>query len=190
MSRSRDCRRACSVRRWNVGWKLPLLLLFLPVTAAGFTIRGSVIASGGPSSSPASNGSFKLYGTLGQPAVGRSQVPNQVVCSGFWCFGGSRVVAVEPPGGTATTDFTLGPAAPTPTRGRVHFRLVLPQAAEVTLAVHDIAGRQIGEPASRPLAAGEHGLYWEDPAARTGIYFVRLTVDGVLKAKRTVVLVR
>ena len=86
-------------------------------------------------------------------------------------------------------DFALGLATPTPSRGRVSFQLVLPRDAQVMITVHDVAGRQVGEPASQPLAAGEHELFWENSAARPGIYFVCLAIDGMTRARRTIVLV-
>ena len=62
-----------------------------PVAAFGFGIRGYVMGNGGTSATPASNGVFKLYGTVGQPAIGKAQNGTWRECSGFWCFGGSRV---------------------------------------------------------------------------------------------------
>lgn len=156
--------------------------------AAGFAIRGSVIANGGPSSTPATNGTRSVQGTLGQAVVGQSQNGGQEVCSGFWCFGGPRVVAVLPTG--LPLRLALGPATPNPTRDRATFRLALPEAAQVTLKVYDVAGRQMGAPVSRPFDAGEHELVWRAQALQPGMYFIRLTTDGILRAKRSVVLVR
>jgi len=157
--------------------------------AAGFAIRGSVIANGGPSSTPATNGTRSVQGTLGQAAVGQSQNGSQQVCSGFWCFGGARVVAVLPGAGMPAR-LALGPATPNPARNRATFRLALPEAAQVTLKVYDLAGRQIGAPVSRDFEAGEHELVWRAEALQPGMYFVRLWTDGIFRARRTVVLVR
>ena len=57
-----------------------------PVAAFGFGIRGYVMGNGGTGSTPASNGAFKLYGTVGQPAIGKSQNGTRasVPASGVW----------------------------------------------------------------------------------------------------------
>ena len=135
MTRERCDMRPCLV--------LACLVLGASVgNAAGFAIRGSVIANGGPSSTPATNGTRSVQGTLGQAAVGQSQNGSQQVCSGFWCFGGARVVAVLPGAGMPAR-LALGPATPNPARNRATFRLALPEAAQVTLKVYDLAGRQM-----------------------------------------------
>jgi len=166
------------------------LALVLPGAAAAFLLRGGVVANGGQSSPPGMDAAHRLYGTVGQAAVGHGASPVNMVCSGFWCFGGSRVVDVEPGGGSVPAEFALGPTTPTPTRDQARFHLAMPRAGEVTLNVFDVAGRQIGEPLRQRFDAGEHELLWNAPTARAGIYYVSVAVDGVAKARRTIVLVR
>jgi len=154
-------------------------------------LRGSVLANGG---SPSSNASYSLLGTLGQPAVGGSLGAGFQLCSGFWCFGGSRVVAVEPPPIRPPldlpTELSFSAPAPNPTRGPTRFALALPEAATITFIVYDVAGRQVGEPVSRALEAGWHQLFWEGSADHAGVYFARLVVDGRVRGERRIVLVR
>jgi hypothetical protein len=52
--------------------------------------------------------------------------------------------------------------------GLVLILLTLPKAARVTLRVFDVAGREVGDPVSRELPAGEQELYWRAPEDRTG----------------------
>ena len=157
-------------------------------SAAGFALRGSVIGAGGLSAPPATNGVFKQYGTAGQAGVGKCQSGAFGASSGFWSFGGPRVLAVLPPG--APVAFAFGPASPNPAREAASFELALPQAADVSLAVYDVAGREIGAETSARLAAGVHRLTWRAPAGGAGVYFVRLSTDGVVRARRTVVMIR
>jgi hypothetical protein len=172
---------------------LGLAAALLAVGPAGAeTLRGGVLANGG---TPSSNASYSLLGTLGQPAVGGSVNAGFFLCSGFWCFGGSRVVAVEPPpiGPPPTalpTELSFSAPVPNPTRGPTRFALALPEAATVTFIVHDVAGRQVGEPVSREMEAGWHQLFWEGAADHAGVYFARLIVDGRVCGERRVVLVR
>jgi hypothetical protein len=165
-----------------------LALLTLSVGLASANPRGNVIGSGGGTSS---GGGLVLVGTVGQAAVGVSSGASNRVCHGFWCFGGSRVLAVDPPGGAQLpAEFALGPSTPNPTRDEAHFHLALPRAATVSLTVYDVSGRQVGDVLSHRFGAGEHDLYWRAPGAQAGVYFLRLATDGVVRAKRTIVVAR
>ncbi len=160
-------------------------------TASGYAIRGFVVANGGMSSTGASNGTHRVYGTVGLPGVAMSQGGSSQVCSGFWCFGGSRVLDVDPArSGAPRVEFALGPARPNPARDRARFDLALPRTAMVTLTVFDVAGRRVGDPVSRRFAAGTHELTWRAESAGPGVYFVRVATDGAVRTQRTVVLVK
>ena len=152
--------------------------------------RGHVIGSGGGT---LSGGGLVLHGTVGQPVVGVSTGPAHILCHGFWCFGGSRVVAVDPPGGGGgdlPAEIAFGLPSPSPSRGDVAFALALPAAAEVKLAVFDVAGRAIGEPLALRFDAGYHQLRWKSLDGRPGVYFGVLEVNGAVQGKRRIVLVR
>lgn len=155
-------------------------------------LRGGVLANGGHSSS---NASYSVMGTVGQPAVGGSFDAGFFLCSGFWCWGGSRVVAVDPPPvvpppEALPAELSFGAPAPNPTRGPTRFALALPEAATVTFVVYDVAGRQMGEPLSRAFEAGYHQLFWQGSTDQAGVYFARLVVDGRVRGERRIVLVR
>lgn len=160
---------------------------------ADFAVHGQVVAAGADAGAGAA---YRTLGTVGQPAVGVSAKLYRMVCSGFWCFGGARVVAVDdgpdggPPGSDLPAELALGPPAPNPSRGAVRFTLALPEEATVTLAVFDVAGRQLGDPVSQHFGAGWHALEWSAPAGRSGVYFGRLIVEGRVRAERRLVLVR
>ncbi len=94
----------------------------------------------------------------------------------------------------ATTDVAFAAPWPSPARGLVRFAFTLPRAASVSLSQHDVHGRRVRElSAARALAAGPHELTW-DTADRgneplgTGVYFARLTVDGISHVRRITVL--
>jgi hypothetical protein len=155
-------------------------------------LRGGVLANGGNTTAA---GAYSITGTLGQPAVGGSLNAGFRLCSGFWCFGGSRVVAVDPPPITPPpealpTELSFSAPAPNPTRGPTRFTLALPEPATVTFVVYDVAGRQVGEPVSRAFEAGYHQLFWQSAADHAGVYFARLVVDGRVRGERRIVLVR
>lgn len=172
-----------------------LMIVALATTssiAQAFKIRGSLIANGGRSSAPATNGVYRSFGSAGQPGIQLAQNASNRGCSGYWCFGGSRVLAAEPGGrGSIPAEFALGPAVPNPSGGETQFDLALPRESLVTLTVYDVSGRRVGEPVSRRFAAGQHSLHWQAPQeARAGMYFLRLATDGDVRARRSIVLMR
>jgi hypothetical protein len=165
--------------------------LVLSAAAALAHPSGAVIANGGGRHA---DGALRLLGTVGQAAVGRSGGPANIVCHGFWCFGGSRVVSVDPPGGGPPApdipkELSFGPPMPSPSRGNVTFRLGLPSDAAVKLSVFDVAGRAMGDPAELHLAAGWHQLHWSAAHGHAGIYFGVLEVNGAVQGRQRIVLV-
>ena len=169
-----------------------LLVLAAAQPVGAVTIlRGGVLGNGGTPSAGSTAAGKALFGTAGQAVVGVSGNTNNILCSGFWCFGGSRVLAVDPGGGTTLpTELAIGSAAPNPSRGVTRFSLALPEAAEVTFTVYDVAGRRVGEPVRRSFNAGRYELFWRAPAEDAGVYFARVQVSGRLAAERRIVLVR
>lgn len=164
-------------------------VLALSAGVASAHPRGGVVASGGAT---LSGGGLVLHGTVGQPVVGVSGGPANILCHGFWCFGGSRVVAVDPPGGGGALpkEIAFGLPSPSPSRGDVSFALALPAESQVRLAVFDVAGREIGTPLELHLDAGHHQLRWKSLDGRPGVYFGVLEVNGAVQGRRRIVLVR
>ena len=162
--------------------------------AHAFLLRGSVLGNGGEIGT---NATRVLRGTAGQAAIGIDANATRILCSGFWCFGGSRVVAVDDGGGSGgipgpalPKELAFGPPAPNPSRGDVRFTLALPKDADVTFMVYDVAGRQLGDAVVQHMSAGYHQLHWSAPSDHSGVYFGLLRVDGEVKGERRIVLVR
>jgi flagellar hook assembly protein FlgD len=89
---------------------------------------------------------------------------------------------------TSTRAFLL---SPNPFSGATTVRYTLDRSAPIDLAVYDSAGRLVRRLASRSDGAGEHAMSWNGrdddgrPAA-SGIYHVRLTIDGHVRTQRVV----
>jgi len=82
---------------------------------------------------------------------------------------------------------------PNPTHGSLRVHFALSRAARAQLRVFDLQGRVVATIADADLAAGAHEAVWNGMTpsgpARSGIYFVRLQVPGMI-VKRTVVMAR
>lgn len=76
----------------------------------------------------------------------------------------------------------VGTPMPNPSGGATSIRLALPDAAQVTAEVYDLAGRNIATLWTGPLDAREHSLMWngrgrEGKRVRGGVYFLRIHVQ-------------
>ena len=175
------------------------LVVAMAAPAGAFGLRGQVIASGGTPATGMSNGTRRMLGTVGQPAIDISNGVTRNLCHGFWCFGGSRVVAVDPPGAEPAgiglpMELSFSAPRPNPSRDHVGFELALPKEADVNLTIFDVQGRRVYTMVDRRIEAGWHQLRWDGAeggaAGGSGIYFARLSVDGRAVAQRRIVMMR
>jgi hypothetical protein len=103
-------------------------------------------------------------------------------------------VTVDVPAASAApAGFGLAAPAPNPSAGATTLAFELPVAAAVDLAIYDVAGRRVAEPARGPYPAGRHAVRW-DGAGRGGarlpggVYLCRLEAAGTVAVRRLVVL--
>jgi len=69
--------------------------------------------------------------------------------------------------------------SPNPFTGTTRLSLVLPAAEDLSVAIHDVAGRRIALLAQGTHAAGPHVLEWNADRVPAGVYFARIrTRDG------------
>jgi len=99
----------------------------------------------------------------------------------------SATAGVGPSGVLTRPAFTRLPT-PNPTRGALAFAIGLPRASQVSLAVLDVAGRQVARLQNGPLPAGEHPFRWDGRGsdgrlAQSGRYFIRLDAGSVQETR-------
>ncbi|MGD8394740.1 MAG: right-handed parallel beta-helix repeat-containing protein [Candidatus Eiseniibacteriota bacterium] len=111
----------------------------------------------------------------------------------FYFDQGSVGIAGEasPPGATAA----LLPLAPNPFLGTTTIRYVQQQDGDVELAIHTITGRHVVTLVEARRTAGQQTAVWDGRDARgrpvaSGVYLVRLQVEGSRPLARRVILVR
>ena len=95
------------------------------------------------------------------------------------------LLAVAPP----TLKLTAGPAWPNPSRGALRLGLTLPRAAAVDWALYDLQGRRAATLWRGAREAGRTELAG-DARVAPGLYFARLSVDGVLARSQRVAILR
>ncbi len=103
-------------------------------------------------------------------------------------LGGLATGQVALAAGSGPAVVALSAARPNPTGGATRFVVSLPRAADVDLAVHDVAGRRVATLARGRLGAGDTEVTWRAQGVRDGVYFARLIVDGRTYASRITVL--
>ena len=64
----------------------------------------------------------------------------------------------------------------------------LPRAADVSLRLYDVTGREAATLLNEPMNAGTHSLGFEANALPSGVYFVRLIADGLTASHKLLLL--
>jgi Secretion system C-terminal sorting domain len=107
-----------------------------------------------------------------------------VISTGYQVFGeaGSKV--------SVPSKFTLENAYPNPFNAATTVRVTLPEAADLTVSVYNVAGQLVATIADGNYSAGKHSLTFDASNVASGLYFIRATVPGQLDATQKVMLVR
>jgi choice-of-anchor A domain-containing protein/uncharacterized repeat protein (TIGR01451 family) len=84
--------------------------------------------------------------------------------------------------------YSLSQNYPNPFNPSTVIEFSLPEAAEVSLKVYDITGREIALLASGNYAKGKHSFNFEARGLSSGIYFYRIIAGGFVDTKRMVLL--
>ena len=100
----------------------------------------------------------------------------------------SVVVSVPRMPETVAGDFSLFQNYPNPFNPTTAIAYALPEAAEVTLKVYDLQGREAATLVSGRMPAGEHRYEWDASSLASGVYYYRLEVDGFVATKKLVLM--
>jgi hypothetical protein len=84
-------------------------------------------------------------------------------------------------------DFALGASYPNPVRTQATIRYALPKAADVTLTVYDVMGREVKRLVQSAKAAGFHETQVDASTLPSGTYLYRLRAGSFTETKRMVV---
>jgi len=119
-----------------------------------------------------------LYRTL----VGEFEVPGCYVATG-----------IDDPVQALTPRARLYDAAPNPFNPHTAIRFSLTRPSRVRLLIFNVAGARVRSLLDGPMPAGEHRLTWDGTNDRgsplsSGAYFFRLEADGMVEAKKLILL--
>ena len=96
----------------------------------------------------------------------------------FICSDTCLAGILNPESRSLIPEFTLHPAYPNPFNAATTIPFTLDRAGKVTLNIYDITGRSVGVQYIEPFQAGTHEFVWDAGGMASGVYLVRLTVDG------------
>ncbi|MCB2213080.1 T9SS type A sorting domain-containing protein [bacterium] len=113
-----------------------------------------------------------LFGTVGHPTQLASSQSNTVQS------------------GDLPSQFALTEAYPNPFNPSTSVAVMLAEAAQLTVKVYDVQGREVTTLAHGTFAAGTHSLTFDAHGLASGVYFLRATVPGQLVQTRKLVLLR
>src|SRR5262245_7426816 len=135
------------------------------VSRASYAIRRFVLANGATPTAGIAGSGRRMYGTVGQAAVGMSSGSGRELCHGFWCVAGSALVSVEPPPDgidpSLPRSLGFGRPSPNPAHDAARFAVDLPHEARIDLRVLDVQGRQVRVVESDSRPAGFHAVSWD-----------------------------
>ncbi|MFC1547896.1 T9SS type A sorting domain-containing protein, partial [Candidatus Neomarinimicrobiota bacterium] len=79
-------------------------------------------------------------------------------------------------------------AYPNPFNPFTTIRYELPQAAQVTLAIYDLLGREVATLVDDVIQPGSHDVAWDAGSQPSGIYLARLVTPGYSKTIKLLLL--
>jgi len=83
--------------------------------------------------------------------------------------------------------FDIASIYPTPAYDRISIDVIIPEQADIDIAIYDIAGRRIATVASGLYNPGEYTLSSDITGLSDGVYIMRMTAGGLYESKRFVV---
>jgi len=106
-----------------------------------------------------------------------------IYTQGFDVNGTGIEIGSRPIGST----LSLSPASPNPSAAAFGISYSLPKPGVVELAVYDIVGHKVATLAAGVMSVGRHEASWNGASVAAGVYFYRLSFEGMTRTNRMAV---
>jgi Secretion system C-terminal sorting domain len=107
-----------------------------------------------------------------------------------WVGSGFEIASEAGSSVSVPTHFALENAYPNPFNAATTVRVTLPESADLTVSVYNVAGQLVATIADGNYTAGKHSLTFDASNVASGLYFIRATVPGQMNTTQKVMLVR
>ncbi|MBS1904039.1 MAG: T9SS type A sorting domain-containing protein [Bacteroidetes bacterium] len=148
---------------------------------AQYSIQSSVIGSGG---GPASNSTYSMNGTIGQPVIGLVSGSQYAVGQGFWHSMNltSDVTPIAGPDG-----YDLEQNFPNPFNPSTTIRFSIAEPQKVTLKIMNLLGEEVARPINaESMGAGKYEYVFQAENIPSGTYIYRLEAGNFVKTRKMV----
>lgn len=170
-------------------------LVILPILAIGFSLPNPTIAQvviqrsvigGGPT--VALSGTTVIVATVGQGVIDLTTQDPLGVYQGFWGPAVLASLSVDgPPTLNDAPSLHLSSASPNPFSTRTSAWISLAGSAHVVATLHDGLGRELLRPIDDLREAGSHKITIDGSTFSSGVYYLRVSADGVTRTTPVVV---
>ena len=159
------------------------------VAAQSYSIVNGVFGNGG---STGPGGPYQVFGTLGQPLVGKVSNASYTLESGVGhVVYGIRWTNVKVDMEYASSlprDYRLDQNYPNPFNPSTTIRFALPKQVPVTLVLYNLLGQTVSTLVEGNLPAGEYQIVLNATDLRSGLYLYRLRAGTFTQSRKLVVL--
>ena len=149
---------------------------------AQYTIASSVVGSGG---GPASNSTYSMNGTIGQPVIGLVSGSQYAVGQGFW-HSLNITNDVKPAPGVAD-GYDLEQNFPNPFNPSTTIRFSIPERQKVTLKIMNLLGEEVTRAIDGEwMEPGKYEYVFQAENIPSGTYIYRLEAGNFVKTRKMV----
>ncbi len=161
-------------------------VVILPgISSAQYSIPYSVLGNGG---GEASDSSYNVNGTVGQPAIGAVSDSSYTNGVGFWYLQNYLLTGIQSKPDKVPTNFQLYQNYPNPFNPSTIISYQLAKKSQVTLTIYDILGRRVATLVNQNENAGSYDVRFDGSALASGVYFYRLEAGSYSQIKKLMLL--
>ena len=95
-----------------------------------------------------------------------------------------NLTKVDHPAVSVPNEFEFPPVYPNPFNPITNIRYELPKSGHIELSIYDLRGQKIITLLNRNISSGEHNIKWDGSNYSSGIYFVLIKFENVIKIQK------
>jgi len=165
----------------KIGVVLVCLLLFTGTAISQYQITGSVIGSGGYTTT---NTNFIFNNTIGESFIGKSINTGNQQLIGFWYVYQKQTITAINDEENIPISFKLEQNYPNPFNPTTKIKYAVPERTRVVIKIYDITGSEISTLVNKELDTGWYEMDFNATALSSGVYFYRMQAGSYVSIKK------